>query len=115
MLKGNFQTDGTGRLRDPDGILPALSVVIIKGKDEFGGGGGGSPIMQLGASYGRMLVRNWNDSVVLETFYPVLAMEVIGHGFRCIYIPSCMLLYTLISCLPLQRLLKVSNAHQCAC
>ena len=87
LLQGSAQTDLTGRLRGKHGLLQSVVGLMAEGKEDVGTGGGGNPVMQLAAYYARYLARNRRDSVVKDTFYPVVGLEVYGHGFRYTHFP----------------------------
>ena len=76
------ETDGTGRLRGPDGTLSSLYAFIMEGKESWGSGGGGNPAMQIAAYYTRLLLRNRDKPAVQQTFFPAVAVEVVGHCLR---------------------------------
>ena len=74
-------TDGSGWLQ-LEGRASRFHGFLIVGKEDWGHGAGGNPVMQLAAHYAKSLEENWDTSVVTNTVFPAVGVEVFGHGMR---------------------------------
>ena len=82
MKDSSNATDGTGKLRTPEGRVSKIYTLILEGKSDWGQGGGSNPVMQLCGFYAHYLRGLWKTSVVAETILPAVGVEVYGHGIR---------------------------------
>jgi len=80
MKDSAAETDGSFRLRGPDGNV-LCHAFILEAKEGVGEGGC-CPSMQSTAYFGRVLSGNWGSDFALSTCYPALAMELCGNMFR---------------------------------
>ena len=85
MLKlSSDETDGTGKLRTPEGKVSNISILILEGESDWGQGGGSNPVMQLCGFYAKYLGSRqlWTSSALAETILPVVGVVIYGHGLR---------------------------------
>ena len=80
MKDSAAETDGSFRLRGPDGKV-FCHVFILEAKEGMGEGGG-CPSMQATAYFGGVLSGSWDSEFARSTCYPALAMELCGNMFR---------------------------------
>lgn len=57
-------------------------ILIIEVKEDFGLGGSVNPLMQLVAYYAKIIAANDQSPAVMQTTFPALGLEVLGHSFR---------------------------------